>query len=501
MSSPQQSDRHRPRVAIIGGGISGLTAAFRLTELAPQTELALFEAANRLGGVIRTAEHDNCLVEQAADSFITKSPWALDLCRRIGLDGELISTNAANRRAFVVRGGRLLPVPDGFVIMMPRKLWPVLTSPVLSWRGKLRLLAEPLIQMRPDASDPSAPANEQFDESVAAFTTRRLGHEAFERLVQPLLVGIYTADPAKLSIAATMPEILAAVQRHGGLLRAGRAQAKRTDLQPDQGQISALAESGARYGLFVAPRQGMESLIEALARRLPASVIRLGVTVAAIRRAPSSGWLVNADDHADPQPFEAVIVALPAPAAAQLFLDADSTLAAELSQIQYAGCAVVSMAYRCAQIRSLPPGFGFVVPLIERRQILAASFASEKFADRAPIDEIIIRAFLGGALQPALLDRSEADLAGLAHRELAALLAIDGLPLWADVAMWPRSMPQYHVGHLERVARIEARVAVLPRLELAGNAYRGVGIPQCIRSGELAAERTAAALAVDGGQQ
>jgi oxygen-dependent protoporphyrinogen oxidase len=340
-----------------------------------------------------------------------------------------------------------------------------------------------------------------FDESVAAFSTRRLGREAFERLVQPLLVGIYTADPAKLSIAATMPEILAAAQRHGGLLRAGRVQAKNADLQPDQGQLAALAESGARYGLFVAPRQGIESLIDGLARRLPASATRLGVSVTAVRRAPSGGWLVNAGDQTEPQNFDAVIVALPAPAAGQLLRGADSSVAAELTQIEYAGCAVVSVAYRRAQIRHLPPGFGFVVPLIEQRQILAASFASEKFADRAPANEIIVRAFLGGALQPALVDRSEADLAGVAHQELAMLLAIDGLPLWTDVAKWPGSMPQYHVGHLERVARIEARVAELRGLELAGNAFRGVGIPQCVHSGEEAAERIVALLDRGGAEQ
>ena len=263
-SSPPES---RPRIAIVGGGISGLAAAHRLTELLPRAELALFEAADRLGGVIRTVRRDSCLVEQAADSFITKTPWAVDLCRRIGMADELLSTSAANRRAFLVRKGKLLPVPEGFVLMTPRRLWPLVTTPVLSWRGKLRLLAEPLVPDRRSIPDSKADAVEPVDESVASFATRRLGSEAFERIVQPLLVGIYTADPAKLSMAATLPDIVGQQRQFGSLIRAGLKQAKNAELQTSQGDETAIAESGARYGLFVAPQDGMASLIETLGRR------------------------------------------------------------------------------------------------------------------------------------------------------------------------------------------------------------------------------------------
>lgn len=489
-SQPPLSD-NRPRIAIVGGGISGLAAAHRITELLPDAELALFEAADRLGGVVRTVHHDGCLVEQAADSFITKSPWAIDLCRRLGISEQLLSTNSAKRRAYVVRDGQLLPVPDGFVLMTPRKLRPLLASPVISWRGKLRLLAEPLILDRTENSL-LAPSRSFPDESVASFATRRLGREVFERLVQPLLVGIYTADPAKLSMAATMPDVLRQYRESGSLLRAGKRYSAAADIPTALDDDVAAAESGARYGLFVAPKAGMTSLIQSLAARLPHGVIHLNSAVARVDRGPDDKWQLSFPDRAEAQRFDAVVVAIPAPAASRLLQNCDAELAAELGQIEYAGCSVISCGYRRDQLGNLPTGFGFVVPLVEGRRILAASFASEKFPHRAPDDQLIVRAFLGGALEPQLMDRSDDELSAIAHAELADLLEMTGQSLWTDVAKWPGSMPQYHVGHLDRVASIEARAVELPNLELAGNAYHGVGIPQCIHSGETAAERISA---------
>ena len=386
----------------------------------------------------------------------------------------------------------LLPVPDGFVLMTPRKLRPLLASPVLSWRGKLRLLAEPLILDRRNFSNDAPDAEPILDESVASFATRRLGREVFERLVQPLLVGIYTADPAKLSMAATMPDILRQYRESGSLLCAGRRHPAAAEIPTGLDDDVAAAESGARYGLFVAPTAGMTSLIQALADRLPQGAIHLNSPVARIDRGEHGDWELSFPDRADPERFDAVVVALPAPAASRLLQNCDIELAAELGQIEYAGCSVISCGYRRDQLGNLPAGFGFVVPLVEGRRILAASFASEKFPHRAPDDQIIVRAFLGGALEPQLMDRSDDELSALAQAELADLLEITGQPLWTDVAKWPGSMPQYHVGHLDRVASIEARAAELPNLELAGNAYRGVGIPQCIHSGETAAERISA---------
>jgi oxygen-dependent protoporphyrinogen oxidase len=504
------------RIAVIGGGITGLAAAHRLLELLPQAELALFEASPRLGGVLDTIELDGFLVERSADNFLTKLPAAIDLCRRVGIGAELLSTDESRRRAFVVKNGRLLPIPEGFFLMSPQKLRPLLASPVLSLRGKLRLLAEPLVPRRASRNsvrgsefdvgnlNPEPRTLNPPDESVASFARRRLGRETFERLVQPLVSGIYTADPEKLSMAATMPEFLAHERDHGSLLRAAR----RTGRSNDQ---SAHSATGARYSLFVAPRFGMRRLAEALANRLPPNAVHLNSSVTSLRPADNQWHLDFGFRIADcgleatldnpqsairnPQLFDALLIAVPAPAAARLLQSCVPALAAELAAIEYAGCAVVSLGFQCNQIAHSLDGFGFVVPHVERRRIIAASFSSQKFSGRAPQDAVLIRVFIGGALQPELLDLPDADLRQLAFEELASLFHINGAPVLTDIARWPRSMPQYHVGHLDRVERIEQLAARHPTLALAGNAYRGVGIPQCVASAESAAERLASVLA------
>ncbi len=449
------------KIAVIGGGISGLAAAHRLTELLPQVGLTLYETADRLGGVLETVRRDGYLIERSADSFITKYLWATDLCQRIGLADQLVPTDESRRRALVAHNGKLHRVPAGFVLMTPNRRWPILTTPILSWNGKLRVLAEPWM--------PRRPAGELGDESVGAFARRRLGNEAYERLVQPLLGGIHTADADHLSLAATFPEYIAQEHYQGSIQR----------------NTTNRSDSGARYGMFVAPREGVSQLVQALADRLPADAVRLSTAVTDLRRSDNQWQLTT---NAGPaESADAVVVALPAPAAARLLANVDAELAQHLSTIEYAGCAIVCLAYRRDQFGTPPDGFGFVVPKIERRQILAGSFASEKFPGRAPQGEVLIRAFIGGALAPELADLPEEELKSIAQRELAALMQITGEPLWADVARWPASMPQYAVGHLQRIATIEARVAAISGLALAGDAYHGVGIAQCIRSGEAAA--------------
>lgn len=466
-----QSTKPR-RVAVVGGGITGLAAAHRLRELDPSLDVGLLEASDHVGGLLQTVRPDGYLVERTADNFITNVPWAVDLCRRIGFYDQLIPTNEQHRQAFVVRAGRLEPVPRGFLLMSPSRIWPVLTTRILSPLGKARLLAERFVP----------PRRENSDESVASFARRRLGREAFERLVQPLVGGIYTADPEKLSILATLPRFLETERRFGSLSR-GRA----TEDQPNQ-----RSQSGPRYNLFMTPRDGMSSLVAAIAARLPADCIRLRTRVERIER-DGAGWKLwlTSGSHEPSSTFEcdAVILALAASDSSQLLAPLDGELAAELARISSAGTAVVSAAYRRSQIGHPLGGFGFVVPAIEHRHILAGSFSSVKFPGRAPADSVLIRAFVGGACQPLYAELPDDALRDLVSAELRELLDISGQPIFLDIARWPNSMPQYHVGHCELVARIERRVETLAGLALAGNAYHGVGIPNCIHSGELAAER------------
>lgn len=465
------------RIAIIGGGISGLAAAHRLRELEPTALLTLFEASPRLGGVLATTRREGWLIERSADMFTTREPWALALCQRLGIADELIETDARFRRAFVVRRGRLVPVPAGFTLMSPAKIWPILTTSLLSPAGKLRLAAEYFLPADTTATD----------ESLQSFVVRRFGQEAFDRLIQPLIGGIYTADPAKLSMAATMPQFLALEAKHGSLIRGMRSQPAKTP-----GPLANSPGAGARYGQFLAPRDGMQRLIDALAATLEPSSLRLQQPVARLNRGGFKWHITTA--QSPPEEFDDLIIAAPAASAAQLLESVDSELASLLRYIPHAGCSVAVLGVRRDQLRHPLNGFGFVVPAIEGRQIIAASLASVKFPGRAPEGKVLLRVFVGGALQPDLAHLPDSDIRRLVLSELRDLIGLTGEPEFFDIARWLGMMPQYHVGHLDLVRRIEERAAALPNFALAGNAYRGVGIPFCVHSGETAAERISKAL-------
>ncbi len=461
-----------PRLAVIGGGISGLTAAYRLRKLLPHAQLDLFEASERLGGVLLTRRAEGLLIECGADSFFNKLPAAVELCRELGLGDEIIPTNEEPRRALILHDEQLHRVPEGFVQMRPEKYGPMLSTRLLSWRGKLRLLAERLI------SSPKELANADYDESVASFATRRLGSEVFERMVQPLLAGVYTADPYQLSVAATMPTAFEAERQYGSLIRAALAARK----------SNASADSGARYGSFVTLRNGLDRLIKALADHTPNMNIHLNTPITKLTPTANQRWTVSQSPEIE-TPFDGVIVALPAPRATQLLAKTDALLGDSLRKIPYASSAVAVLVYRRDQISDPLDGFGMVVPSVEGRQIVAASYSSVKFPGRAPSDRVLIRVFVGGALQPELLAKSDDEIVQLAMTELSEILGIRDEPLRADLVRWEEKMPQYHVGHMQLVDGIESLVAKHQGLELAGNAYRGVGIPQCVQSGNSAAQR------------
>jgi protoporphyrinogen/coproporphyrinogen III oxidase len=472
------------RVIVIGGGLSGLTAAHRIHErsaaLRRPIELTLLEARERVGGVIATERQDGFTLECGPDSFITNKPWGLELCERLGLRDRLIETDPSHRRSFVVRKGRLMPVPEGFVLMAPHRLGPLLTSPVLSWRGKLRMMMDLFIPRRDD----------QVEESLAGFVRRRLGREALERLIQPLVAGIYTADPNDLSLKATLPQFLTMEREHGSLILAGLREARNRGL----GRL-AKKSSGARYGMFVALAGGMGELPAALAAALPPGTIRTGSAVRRIvRNEPASPWLVELLDG-PPIEADAVILTTEAHAAARLIDAQDPGLALQLRAIPYASSIIVNVAYRRDQIQHPLDGFGAVVPAIEGRPILAVSFLSVKFPDRAPAGTALLRVFIGGATQPEYCDLDDDAITDLVRRELNDLIGASGDPLFLQVGRHPRSMPQYVLGHLDHVAAIRRKLAWHPRLYLTGIAYDGVGIPDCIHAAESTADALLDALA------
>jgi protoporphyrinogen/coproporphyrinogen III oxidase len=472
------------RVVIIGGGLSGLAAAHRLVARAPggrrPLEVVVLEAKDRVGGAIWTRRVDGFTIEGGADSFITNKPQAVDLCHELGLGGQLIGTDPQHRRSFVVREGRLAPVPEGFVLLAPNRLGPILTTPILSWRGKLRMLLD-LVRPRKDPDDTD-------DESLAAFVKRRLGREALERLVQPLVAGIYTADPNDLSLKATLPQFLAMEREHGSLILAGLRQARKA-------RAADRNASGARYGLFVTLADGMDGLPRALAGSLPAGTVRTGTAVRRISRPdPGSPWLIELLDG-PPLSATAIVMATEAHASARLLDRFDPDLALRLRAIPYASSAIVNIAYRRDQIAHPLDGFGAVVPAIEHRSILAVSFLSVKFPRRAPAGTVLMRVFVGGAMQPGLYDLEDDALQSLVRTELSDLLGATGEPLLVDVSRHPRAMPQYSLGHLDRIAAIRLQASRHSRLILTGNAFDGVGIPDVIRNAHAAADATLRALA------
>jgi oxygen-dependent protoporphyrinogen oxidase len=464
----------RRRIAVIGGGISGLAAALRLRERLPDCQVTLFESSPRPGGVISTVHRDGYQVERSADNFITTSPWGLDLCKQLGLADQLVVTNSKYRKTFVVRRGRLQPLPDGFLMMAPTQLWPMAVTPILSPLGKIRAAMEYFIPPRRD----------EADESMASFVRRRLGRETFDRLVEPLISAVYAADMEKLSVKATLSRFRDMETQHGSLIRAMRMQMREKKNEPGNGK----AESGARYSLFVTLATGLSALVDAMVAQLPADAIRLNCPVAKIEKT-ETGWQVWADRPEEATDVDNVILAVPAHRATSLLAGVDAELAGELRQIEYSGTAIVSLGYDFKQIAHPLDGMGVVVPAIEKSPILACSFSSQKYPHRAPPGKTLLRVFVGGARRPELAELRDSELLPLVLEHLGPLLGISGSPEFCDIAHWPRTMPQYHVGHQERIARIEARLSRLHGLKLAGSALRGVGVPDCIRSGQIAAEQ------------
>ncbi|HEY0081753.1 MAG TPA: protoporphyrinogen oxidase [Pyrinomonadaceae bacterium] len=496
------------RVAVVvGGGISGLAAAYQLTHHAPPgrpaPEVLLVEASARLGGTIRTHARDGFLLEGGPDAFISEKPEALELARQLGLEARLIETNAEHRRSFIVRGGRLRPVPEGFQLLAPSRFLPFLTTDIFTWGGKARMALDLFRPRRARAG------GDDDDESLADFVRRRFGREALERMAQPMVGGIYTADPEQLSLRATMPRFLDMERDHRSIILA-MWRARRRAVSNTRGT------SGARYSLFLSFDGGMQTLSDALAAALPPGTARTGTTIEAInfdretrrwqlRTAANGNATADATGRATDEATgramsngetgggeiiaaDDLCLAGPAHASARLVAGVDAELAFELGAIPYASTATVNLAFRRADIPHALDGFGFVVPFVEHRRTLACTFSSVKFAGRAPAGHALMRAFVGGALQPEMYALEEDRMIDDVRADLRALLGIEAAPLFTHVEKWPRSMAQYHLGHLARVARIRRRLSDFPTLQLAGNAYGGAGVPDCIRSGRTAAK-------------
>lgn len=444
------------RTVVVGGGLSGLAAAHRLIENDPAADVVLLEASDRVGGILGTVEHDGFVVETGPDSILSEKRAAIELATRLGIADRLIETQPSPRGAYVVHRGALVKVPEGFSLMAPTRWSTWATTPIMSWGGKLRAALEPLVPKG------------RGEESMARFVRRRFGREVLDRLAQPLVGGIYGGDPDRLSLAATMPRFVDLEREHGSVIRGMRR---------GQRKKSEQAASGARYGLFVAFDRGMQVLVDALAERL-GDRIRTRAPVVSLEE----GWRVRTE--AEVIEADRVLLALPAWRSARLLRPHDAPLADALEAIPYGSAATVTFTWPRDAIPHPMEAFGFVVPAVERRSVLAATFSSVKWPGRAPEGQVLLRVFIGGANAPDVNELDDASLVALARRELSQLMGVTREPGSSLVVRYADAMPQYQLGHRERADAIEAAQRAHPGLRLAGNAYRGVGIPDAIRYAE-----------------
>jgi oxygen-dependent protoporphyrinogen oxidase len=456
------------RIAIIGGGISGLSAAFQLERAraagAP-LEYVLFESGQRLGGSLLSERVEGCLVEAGPDSFLTEKSWAALLCNELGIADQIIGSNDSQRKTYIVVHGKLLAMPDGLMFMVPTKLVPTALSSLFSWGTKIRMAQELLHPPRPM----------QGDESVGELVERHFGPEVVDRLADPLLSGVYGGDANKLSARAVLPRFVEMEEKYGSLTRAMLAAHKK---------MAATARSQPARPLFSSLKNGMQALVDALTARLRPSSVRLRTRVRGVYAA-NNRWRV-AIEMADSEHYDAVILAAPANVAGALLEGVDANVAADLMAIPYSSSVTLTLGYYADQLAKLPPGFGFLVPRSEGTRMLACTFVHNKFPHRAPQDKGVLRCFLGGARDEAVLSLSDDELLATVRNELDRILHLRERPIFSRIYRWRGAMAQYESGHLARIARIEKHVAKIPGLALAGNAYHGIGVPDCIRSGQQA---------------
>jgi oxygen-dependent protoporphyrinogen oxidase len=464
----------RFRAAVVGGGVTGLTAAHRLHRLLAGSgsapDVVLLESAARLGGTIRTEQVDGFVIEGGPDTLLTHKPGGVELCRELGLEDDLLAVPSRRGALEILHRGRLVKVPEGFMMMAPTRLWPALLSPLFSLGGKARMGVERFLRPRPD------PAG---DESLSSFVQRRFGREVLERVAEPVIAGLFTADADRLSLRAVMPQFLEMERRHGSVARG-----------------LALARGNGRrapgpHGHFAYPRGGFEKIARELARRLPPGCARAAARVEGLGHSAATGrWTLRVEGSPAIE-ADAVVLTCPAHASAPWLRTFDPRLASLLEGLDYASCATVNLAYRGADVGRPLESFGFFVPRVEGRPLLACSFASVKFEGRAPRGTVLLRAFLGGATRPAILHRDDDALARLAHDELASLLGIRAEPLVRRVYRFPGAMPQYEVGWPGRLDAIRDCLEQHPGLYLAGSADGALGLPDCVRSAERAARAAA----------
>jgi oxygen-dependent protoporphyrinogen oxidase len=464
------------KIAIIGGGITGLAAAYELTQQARQTntpiEIELFEQAPELGGKIITKKDDPYLVEGGPDCFIVEKPWALQLIKELGLENELLNTSSGASGTFVFDNNALHRLPDGVMMMVPTKMIPFLTSKLISWPGKIRMGCDLFIPRR----------KETGDETLASFVRRRLGQEALDKMAEPLIGGIHAGNPENMSLLSTFPRFLE-MEQDGGSLIVGmlKRQKKMADMMKKRPPAP-----GPKKTFFISLNEGLGQLVNKLETVIGSEKIHCGRKISQLKQTPDSRWLIEEENH-DPITADAVIVTTEAYAAAGLVKNELPRLADLLNEIPYVSSATVSMAFPRKAIPHPLDAYGFIVPKIANRRIMAVTWTSIKWNHRAPQGMVLLRAFVGGAQRQELAACGDQEMLSLVKEELSSIMGINSPPEKSWIYRWPQGMPQYVMGHLDRLEAIDAITKEQKGLYLAGAGYRGIGIPDCINQGRQAA--------------
>ncbi len=469
------------RAVIIGGGVSGLSAAHYLQQEVARAELdieiILIEKGKRFGGCILTEKADDFIIEGGPDCFLSEKPWALQLCEELGLGDRLLGTNEESRRVFILSKGRLHELPEGFMLMVPTSFAPFLKSPLISLPGKLRMAMDLFLPRK----------RSDQEENLAQFVRRRLGNEALEKIAEPLVAGIHAGTPETMSLKTTFPRFIQLEEEHRSLILGMLARRR-------MAREFAQKRTGPKRTMFMTLLDGMMELTDTVKAGLDKRSLLLDKKVTRINRLRDTDFRNNPIyevhmESGEKLRADCVVLATPAYVTGELLQGLDRPLSEVPLSIPYVSTATISLAYRRADIHHPLEGFGFIVPRAERRKIMASTWTSVKFSHRSPPDSVLLRAFVGGAQNEDLLGMDDEAIIDMVRGELAGIMGITAHPILTRIYRWDKSMPQYRLGHAERLDHLEEKLLQYPGLYLTGCAYRGIGISDCIHDGELTAER------------
>ena len=478
------------RVIIVGGGVAGLAAAFKIRRAADageQVEFLLIEKDSRLGGKLATERVQDpetgghFIVDGGSDSFLTDKPAVHRVAKLLGIFDDETPTCDENKKTFIVKNGRLVEMPDGIMMFAPTKIIPMVTTSLYSWPAKFRMALDLVIPKKKVAP------GTRNDETLENFVVRRMGRESLDRLAEPLVGGVNGSEPGAMSLAATYPMLLDMEQQYGSLVRGFLAQRKKVEKMRRKFPL----EPGAKRRTFFSSfNQGLQFLTDRMADAAGREAMRIGVAASSVERCGDGGWAVTLASG-EVVSGDAVIIAAEAWATAPLVSAVDPRIGALVAAIPCSSSATVGIAFDEVDCPFDKRWHGILSPLVEHRPLTGVSLMSSKWPGRAPAGRVLLRGFLGGPRDQSILEKSDDEIIDIARTQMVELLGIrsDAKPVFARVFRWIGGMPQYTMGHLDRVEEIEARTAQIPGLGLAGGAYRGVGVPNCVDSGERAATK------------